>query len=78
MRNSEAAIRLNKCIMNDKMRVPKNFSEMLRSDIYGLLQNFMEITPEDLAIRLVYNSEGKFELKMVVMSDRLRNIPVIV
>lgn len=50
--------RLKSLLIQDKANAPNQLSDVLRSDIYTLLKNYMEITPSNLKIYFDADEKG--------------------
>ena len=71
------ALRRLKCvILHDKTASDTNFLSVLKSDLYTLLSNYLDLkdTPE---INLEVDENGTYLIKILAKADRVKSIRVI-
>ncbi|MBQ4535278.1 MAG: cell division topological specificity factor MinE [Clostridia bacterium] len=63
--------RLQSVLLKDKKQDPKHILNMLRSDIYSLLENYMEVVRLDADIEF---SGGFFEFRLTAHARQIKPI----
>ena len=69
--------RLKQILINDKHFNPVKFNEVLASDVFKTLQNYMEITKEDILSRLDIDAEGNYVFRCKVKCNRLKIMGIL-
>lgn len=64
--------RLKSVLIQDKKENPVKIINVLKSEIIYVLQNYMEITGEDMEFDIVVNSEGKYIVNFTAKVCRLK------
>ena len=63
--------RLQSVMMTDRVSGIETLLTVLRSDIYGLLENYMYITPDDVELVLDAEADGNFTLHITARTGHL-------
>lgn len=66
-------LRLKSLLVSDKVNTPTQFSDVIKSDVYGILNNYMELTPDDLDVKIDADENG-FRVVMTARTNRFRQI----
>lgn len=66
-----AAERLKKVILTDKVAHPEQLNDLVLSDITELLQNYFELLPESVVVRLV-NCEYGLDIMIDARAARVK------
>ena len=64
--------KLKQVLINDKHFNPERLNDVLSSDIFKLLQNYMEIDNSDMMSRIDLDEQGNYVLRCKVKCKRLR------
>lgn len=73
------ALKRTKSILDrDKMRIPDNYLALLTSEINVLLSQYMDLEGTGAKIRLNLTEEGEYELKIVALADRIKDVPICI
>jgi hypothetical protein len=66
-------LRLKKLLLNDKS-VPQGLMDVLTADIDAALQGYFDFENKNLSVLAVLGGDGKYEIKINLVADRLKNI----
>ena len=68
--------RLNSIIKKDKTKNPQYFIDVIKSDLYYLLNNYFEVDFEDIEVGISLNEE-KYHIKVSSLAERLKTMKVL-
>ena len=68
---------LNKGFLNERHIDLEKLNLVLTQDIFSVVNSYLDITPQDVSLRLGKNSEGEYELKCKVKAKRLKIVGFI-
>lgn len=69
--------KLKKILINDKHFSPTRLNEVIKSGIYKVLDNFMEITPRDILTNLTLEEDGDYVLRCKVRCKRIKVMGIL-
>ena len=78
MRDRQTLKRAKSIRDRDKMRIPDNYLALLTSEINVLLSQYMDLEGAGAKIRLNLDADGVYELKVVALAGRIKDIPVCI
>lgn len=64
--------RLKKMIALDKKEEPEKIIKVLKAEVVNLLKNYFEITSEDVETSILVNSDGKYDLQINAISNKIK------
>lgn len=64
--------RIKNMLISDKHFDTKDMIKVIRSDMYVLLSNYLEISPQDIFVNIKVNDYGEYELRLDVKTERLK------
>ncbi|MBQ0017451.1 MAG: cell division topological specificity factor MinE [Clostridiales bacterium] len=64
--------RLRQVLIADKHFNPERIKEVIKSDMYNVLKNYAEISPDDVFIDIELNSSGMYHFKFDAIMKRLK------
>ena len=67
--------RLRQVLISDKSSV--NIEHVLKSDLLYVLNNYMEVSSDEVSLKIDVDEYGFFELKVYAKSRRIKNINAI-
>lgn len=67
----DAAARLQNILTRDKIQVPEGFSDILKSDLTNLLNNYFELCP-GISIEIDLSESSDFSVKIAVKAKRVK------
>ncbi|MBR7159494.1 MAG: cell division topological specificity factor MinE [Clostridia bacterium] len=70
--------RLKTVLLHDKLLLPNNFEEVLKSEISSLLDNYMSVRRDTVYINISVNQDGEYEIVVKAYADRLKNTPIVI
>jgi septum formation topological specificity factor MinE len=70
--------RLKTVLLHDKLLLPNNFEEVLKSEISSLLDNYMSVRRDSVDINISVNQDGEYEIVVKAYADRLKNTPIVI
>lgn len=70
--------RMKTVLLHDKLLLPNNFEEVLKSEVASLLDNYMSIHKDSLDINISVNQDGEYEINIKAYADRLKNTPIVI
>ncbi|MDR3293056.1 MAG: hypothetical protein LBT20_03010 [Clostridiales bacterium] len=73
-----AAGRLKNVLMIDKIKSPSGIEDLLKSDIYGLLDNYFEVIPESIDVRLNIDDDNLYDIKISVKARYVKNVGILI
>ena len=74
----DALKRVKNILDRDKMMIPDNYLALLTSEINILLSQYMDLEGTGAKIRLNLTDCGEYELKVVALADRIKDIPICI
>ena len=69
--------RLNDVIKKDKQINPQYMKDVIRSDIFYLLNNYFEVEYDDVKVVIDVDDNNKYTMSIVATGDRLKAMQVI-
>lgn len=69
--------KLKKVLVNDKHINPNMINEVLKSDIFNLLLNYMDITEADIITKIELDEKGNYVFRCKAKSKRLKTIGIL-
>jgi septum formation topological specificity factor MinE len=79
MNNKMGEIELNRLknlLKQDKVNTPDSLTDVLRSDLYGVLRNYMEIRSEDLKVIIDADDKG-YVIIVSARTNRFKQIGML-
>ena len=70
--------RMKTVLLHDKLLLPNNFEQVLKSEVASLLDNYMSVNKELVEINISVNPEGEYEVIIKAYADRLKSTPVVI
>ena len=64
--------RIKNMLISDKHFDTKDMIKVIRNDMYVLLNNYLEISPQDILVTIKVNEYGEYELRVDVKTERLK------
>ena len=64
--------RLKNMIALEKKYEPQKIIKILKAEVVKLLKNYFEITSEDVETSILINSDGKYDLQINAISNRIK------
>lgn len=64
--------RLKNMIALDKKEEPEKIIKVLKAEVVNLLKNYFEITSEDVETSILVNSDGKYDLQINAISNKIK------
>ncbi len=78
MKQSEATVqRLHKVLLGDKIAHPTRVAAVLKSDIFMLISDYMELSKDALKVNLEITTKGQYKLTIEAVSDRVKDLGTI-
>ncbi len=77
MANLRGVDKLKKILINDKHFSPVRLNEVIKSGIYKVLGDFMEIEPQDILTNLSLEEDGDYVLRCKVRCKRLKIMGIL-
>ena len=74
----DALKRIKNRLDRDKMMIPDNYLALLTSEINILLSQYMDLAGTGAKIRLNLTDSGEYELKVVALADRIKDVPICI
>lgn len=69
--NNIEFLRLKSMLISDKVNVPNELCSLIKSDVYVLLANYMELKPENVIVDQTIEENG-FCITIKAKTDRLK------
>ncbi|MBQ8761862.1 MAG: cell division topological specificity factor MinE [Clostridia bacterium] len=69
--------KLKQVLINDKHFNPIRLNEIVKSEIFKVMQNYMEIDSDDIITKIDIDVNGSYVLKCKVRSNRLKVLGII-
>ncbi|MBO5909959.1 MAG: hypothetical protein J6Q15_00470 [Clostridia bacterium] len=69
--------RLENVIKKDKQINPQYMKEVIKSDIFYLLNNYFEVEYKDINIAINLNENNTYKLDITAIGDRIKMINVL-
>lgn len=66
-------MRLRKLLLKDKVSTPDCLKGVIKSDIYTVLTNYMELNPDELEVEIA-EGDGKFCLNITAYTKRFKQL----
>lgn len=63
--------RIKQMLINDKKNNPNKIISLLRSEIFYILQNYMDIKIDDVQLDIGIDNDGKYLLNLNVETSRI-------
>lgn len=78
MRDKQTIKRAKSILDRDKMMIPDNYVALLTSELNFLLGQYLELEPMGVKVRFNLTDEGVYEVKVVALAERLKDIPICI
>lgn len=75
--NKKGIEKLKNVLINDKHVNPIRINDVLKSDVFSVLQNYMEITENDIITKIELDSGGNYVFRCKAISPRLKKIGIL-
>jgi len=72
IQNKDVGYRLDNVLKKDKEINPDFVKEVLKSDIFYLLNNFFEVNFFDIEVKISVNENKKYSINISALGDRLK------
>ncbi|GEM_PF-5875628 len=75
MRNAKRGVeRIKKVILQDRTGAPDNVINVLKSDVFEVLDGFFEVNPQSVVAEVLVDNVGMYEIKFTARAFRVRGI----
>ena len=64
--------RLQNVLISDKQFSPEKIQKVLKSDAYNLLNNYCNLQPENLNVKITVQKDGSYIFTITAVSNRLK------
>ena len=69
--------KLKKVLVSDKHLNPSLINEVLKSDVYNLLLNYMELSESDIITKIEIDEKGDYIFRCKAKATRLKTIGIL-
>ncbi len=69
--------KLKKILINDKHLHPSFFADLIRSEMFKSLSNYMELSPDDVLVNISIDEKGEYVLRLKAKCQRLRIMGIL-
>lgn len=69
--------RLDNVIKKDKQINPQYMKEIIKSDIFYLLNNYFEVEYNDINIDINVNDNNRYQVQIIATGDRMKAMQVL-
>lgn len=69
--------KLKSVLISDKHINPIRVNEILKSDVFGVLQNYMEISENDIITKIDLDQNGNYIFRCKARSARLKTLGIL-
>ena len=66
------ADRLKHILIADKHFDPQRIKQVIKSDVFNILRDYLELDPENVFIDIELNSNGEYHLKIDAIANRMK------
>lgn len=73
----KGVMRVKNVLLSDKYTNPERLNEVIKSDIVSVLQNYMEISGEDVKLNFTLTDDGSYQLRLSASCRRLKLLNAI-
>lgn len=73
----ELVSRLDNVIRKDKQINPQYMKEVIKSDVFYMLNNYFEVQFEDINISIDLTENNMYELKINAVGDRMKIMQIL-
>ena len=74
MEAKKAAGRLKNLLLLDKIKAPSSLEDVLRSDIYGILENYFVTLPKSIDVRLSIDEDNLYDIKIFLKAEKIKSM----
>lgn len=74
---SESSERIKKMLLQDRMNTSEDFIEVLNSDLWGLLSEYMEIIPDTLGTKITTVGDLFYDINITLKASRIKSISIV-
>lgn len=69
--------KLKKVLINDKHQSPTRVNEILKSDVFAVLQNYMDISENDIISKIDLDQNGNYIFRCKAKATRLKTFGIL-
>ncbi|MDR3263741.1 MAG: hypothetical protein LBT30_05465 [Clostridiales bacterium] len=75
---NKTAGRLKNVLMIDKIKSPSGLEDVLKSDVYGVLENYFDIIPPSIDVRLNIDENNLYDIRISLKAKNAKSIGIII
>ena len=68
---------LQTALVSDRHLLPSKIKELIGSEVFKCLQNYLELKPENMTSRFDVNSDGDYEFCLSVTAKRIKIMGIL-
>ena len=69
--------RLRQVLINDKHFNPERLNAIISSDVYRVLENYFEVSPENVQARIDFDEQGNYIIRIKACSNRVKVLGIL-
>jgi len=75
---NKTAGRLKNVLMIDKIKSPSGLEDVLKSDVCGVLENYFDIIPPSIDVRLNIDENNLYDIRISLKAKNAKSIGIII
>jgi hypothetical protein len=72
----EAALRLKNMLLTDKIKSPSSVENVIKSDVYYLLENYFETIRDTIDVRLSIDGDNLYDIKISLKAQKVKSMGI--
>lgn len=70
----KSIMRMKNILKQDKESLSLPLLNMIKSDVYGVFSNYININPEDIEIKYFVDSDGFYDFELKMKASRIKKV----
>ena len=67
-------IRMKSILKNDKEKISLPLLNMIKTDVYAIINNYFEVCPEDINLVQSVNDDGFYDFDIKIKASRIKKV----
>lgn len=67
-------LRMKTILKNDKEKISLPLINMIKTDVFTIINNYFEVCPEDITLTQMVNEEGFYDFDIKIKASRIKKI----
>lgn len=70
----KSILRIKDMLRRDKENIPEPLINLIKNDVYSILNNYLEISPNDINLKYFIDDENLYNFEVALKTNRVKKV----